>query len=408
MHLTRVGTTPRRWRSLHGGLIILGFLPVATVLAACNLTGFSEETRAPDVTDRIRSLDLLPRDPRPQEPNGNVPDRRQPIVYEGTKTEGFEGPEPQPRPSGRSDGYELNFENTPVASVAKVILGDILGVGYTIDPRVQGTISLASGRPVPKSDMLFVLESALRISNVVLVRDTAGYRLVPLGEAIGAGNIDSDPAFAEPGYGISVVPLQHISAQTLIKLLDSFATKAGAVRADVGRNMLLIQGSGPERRAAIETVLSFDAEWLRGQSVGIFPIHNGTPEPIIAELEKIVDSGEGGLSQSMIKFQPISRMNSILVVTRKPELLKTASNWISRLDSVDSQPTGVRVYRLRYGEARQMARVLNEIFVGASSTALDSATNQLAPGSGASVTSNPDQPSLGGSGFGSQSAANSR
>src|SRR5215813_3299746 len=230
MHLTRVGTTPRRWRSLHSGLIILGFLPVAGLLAACNLTGFSEETRAPDIMDRIRSLDLLPHDPRPQEPNGNAPDRRQPIVYEGTQTAGFEGPEPQTRPTGRGDGYELNCENTPVASVAKVILGDILGVGYTIDPRVQGTISLRSGRPVPKSDMLFVLESALRVSNVVLVRHTAGYRLVPLGEAIGAGNIDSDPAFAEPGYGISVVPLQHVSAQTLIKLLDSFATKAGAVR----------------------------------------------------------------------------------------------------------------------------------------------------------------------------------
>jgi general secretion pathway protein D len=96
------------------------------------------------------------------------------------------------------------------------------------------------------------------------------------------------------------------------------------------------------------------------------------------------------------------------VVTRKPELLKTAANWITRLDSVDSQATGVRVYRLRYGEARQMARVLNEIFVGASSTSLDSATNQLAPGSGASVTSSPDQPTLGGSGFGNPSAANSR
>src|SRR5262249_24291310 len=46
-------------------------------------------------------------------------------------------------------GYEINFENTPVATVAKAILGDILGIGYTIDPRVQGTVSLSSGRAVP-------------------------------------------------------------------------------------------------------------------------------------------------------------------------------------------------------------------------------------------------------------------
>jgi len=118
-----------------------------------------------------------------------------------------------------------------------------------------------------------------------------------------------------------------------------------------------------------------------------------------------VDSGEGGLTQNLIKFQAVARMNSILVVTRKPELLKTAASWITRLDNADA-PTGVRVYRVRYGEARQMARVLNDIFVGGSSTALDSPTNQIAPGSGTSMTSSGDQSSFGGqSGFGGQGSS---
>jgi hypothetical protein len=42
-------------------------------------------------------------------------------------------------------GYEINFENTPVPTVAKAILGDILGIGYTIDPRVQGTVKPVIG-----------------------------------------------------------------------------------------------------------------------------------------------------------------------------------------------------------------------------------------------------------------------
>ena len=91
-------------------------------------------------------------------------------------------------PSG--EGYDLNFENVPVTTLAKVILGDILGVGYTIDPRVQGTVSLASGRPVPKSDILFLLENALSLSSVALVRDVSGYRLMPVSEAIGTGQLD--------------------------------------------------------------------------------------------------------------------------------------------------------------------------------------------------------------------------
>ena len=94
------------------------------------------------------------------------------------------------RRSAGGDGYELNFDNAPVTTVAKVILGDILGSGYTIDPRVQGTVSLASGQPVQKADLLFVLESALRLSNVAMVKDTTGYRLLPLSEAVGSGRVD--------------------------------------------------------------------------------------------------------------------------------------------------------------------------------------------------------------------------
>jgi general secretion pathway protein D len=276
-----------------------------------------------------------------------------------------------------------------------VVLGDILHTGYTIDPRVQGTVSLVSVHPVPKSDIVFVLENALRLSGVVLLHDTSGYRLTPLGDAVGAGRIDAAASNPEAGYGISVVPLQYVSAQTLLKLMDSFATKAGSVRADTTRNLLLIQGTGAERRTAVDTALSFDVDWMRGQSVGIFPISSGSPAPIIAELEKIVDSGENGLSQNVIKFQPVTRLNAIMVVTKRPDMLRTAATWIKRLDRADTARTSVHVYRVKYGDARQMARVLSDMFLGGgASNLLDSPDNQVAPGSGASTSSSADRLSL--------------
>ncbi|WP_425905255.1 secretin N-terminal domain-containing protein [Nitrobacter sp. TKz-YC02] len=173
--------------------------------------------------------------------------------------------------------------------------------------------------------------------------------------------------------------------------MDSFVTKPGSVRADGPHNLLLIQGTGSERRAAVDTAMSFDADWMRGQSVGIYPISNSAPEPIIAELEKIMDSGDSGLSQSVVKFQPVSRLNAILVVSRKPALLHTASTWIRRLDQADTARTSVHVYRVKYGEAKQIARVLTAMFIGGLSSSLDSADNQLAPGSGSSLTSGIDK-----------------
>ncbi len=339
--------------------------------AACNLlTTESEQKRSPNIHDQVNSIDLLPRFPQPGGPT--VADRsRGPsaVVVNGSEDVAVEKTVTleSAAPSAAGEGYDLNFENAPVTTVAKVILSDILGSGYIIDPRVQGTVTLTSGRPVAKSEVLFVLESALRASNIALLREGTGYRLVPSPDAVASGRLDvANGTAPQPGYGITVVPLRYVSAATITKLVENFATKQGAVRIDATRNMILIQGNGPERRTAVETVLSFDADWMKGQSVGIIPVRHSTPEPIIAEIERIMDTADGGLNQNLVKLQPIARLNAILVVARKPELLRTAQNWIKRLDNSEISSTGVKVYRVKYGDARNLAKLLNEMFLGTS------------------------------------------
>src|SRR6201996_3124203 len=390
--VVRVGN-PGRYLTIGRSARAASIIMTMVLLASCNpaTTSSSPDGAQLDIMDKVKSVDLLPKQPQPvgavATSSGQGGSAR-PVMYQGTEVSAISDQRLETTSSG--SGFDLNFENTPVATVAKVVLGDILGVGYTIDPRVQGPVSLVSIRPVAKSDIVFVLENALRLSGVVLLKDTAGYRLTPLGDAVGGGRVDAAAANPEPGFGISVVPLQYVAAQTLLKLTDSFATRAGSIRADTTRNLLLIQGTGAERRTAVDTVLSFDVDWMRGQSVGIFPIASGPPAPIIAELEKIVDSGENGLGQNIVKFQPMARLNAIMVGTKRPEMLRTAATWIKRLDHDDAARNSFHLYRVKYGEARQIAKVLNDMFLGGSSQ-LDSADSQIAPGSGTSSTSSNDR-----------------
>jgi general secretion pathway protein D len=352
------------------------------LLAGCELTSLGEQRpRLPDPFDTVQNTDLNPRSPtQVGEPS---------TAARPTPSQSYYGREPGAREAGPAavpgqavqsgDGFELNFENTAVATVAKVILGDILGLGYTIDPRVQGTVTIASGRPVPKRDLLLVLESALRMSNVVLVKDGgAGYRLIPGSDG------QSAPALArvndpEGGYGISVVPLHYTSAATILKLLDSFAIRPGMARADPGLNLILVEGTGPERKSAVESILTFDVDWMRGQSVGIYPLQNASPEEMIKELGTIIENGDGGLSNTLVTLQPVSRLNAVLVVSKKPALLRETAIWIRRLDKANNGGASVHVYRLHYGDAREIAKVLSELF-GSRSSGLDSAANQIAPG----------------------------
>ena len=278
------------------------------------------------------------------------------------------------------DGYTLNFENAPVANVAKSILDDVLGVGYVIDPRVQGSISLSTERPIAKKDMLFILESALHANNLIMVREGKAYRIAPATEA-GVGGVDrgGNPDGVEPGYGMTVVPLRYVSATTALKLLDGFAARPGAIRADPTGQLLLVVGSGNERQSALDVVRNFDVDWLHGRSVGMYPVQNSSPEPIVAELEKIMDSGDAGLGHGLVKFQAVTRLNSILVVAAKPDLLRAAARWISRLDEPAGATASVKVYKVRYGDAKQLAQMLTQVFV---TSGAGSAANEIAPSSG--------------------------
>src|ERR1700739_1199726 len=184
---------PSRSPTVRGFCVVMALFS-SLLLTSCNsaTTGASDSGDI-DVLDKVRSLDILPR--QPQQVNASQPNagqRSRAAVYEGTEV--TDVAEVRPMTTASGNGFDINFENTPVATVAKVVLGDILATGYTIDPRVQGTVSLVSVKPVPKSDIVFVLENALRISGVVLVRDTAGYRLTPVGDAVGGGHVDSQPS----------------------------------------------------------------------------------------------------------------------------------------------------------------------------------------------------------------------
>ena len=220
-------------------------------------------------------------------------------------------------------------------------------------------------------------------------------KIVPLPEAGGTGAISVGAG--EPGYGVSLVPLRYTSASTVAKTAESFLSRPGAIRVVQSRNLLLIQGTTEERQAALDVVSTFDVEWLQNQSVGVYPLKSTSPETMIAELERIFETSEGGLGQGVIRFQPVSRMNAVMVVTKNPKLLAQTTQWVNRLDKSDTTGTTLRTFRLKNGNAAQVAKILNDIFAGQRSA--DTASKQIAPGveAGQSRLDSVDRGSAGGS-----------
>lgn len=389
---------------LHGwGLV--GFTRacvVASILLALGGCGTSylaptAGVASADAVDTVRNTDFSARFPVGNEENSGNPGKSgktrefresadQPILFPGSdvQPERPRDRDPALRTASlqqaafmKGDGVEMNFEGADVQTVAKTLLGDILQLNFVVDPRVQGNVTLASAGPISRKDVLPAFESVLRMQNAAIVRSGDLVKVVPMAEASGSGAISVGTG--EPGFGVSLVPLRYTSASTVAKTAESFMSRPGAIRVVQSRNLLLVQGTTAERQAALDVVATFDVEWLQNQSVGVYPLKSTSPETMIGELERVFETSEGGLGQGVIRFQPISRMNAVMVVTKNPKLLAQTTQWVRRLDRSDTTGTTLRTFKLKNGKATEVAKILNDIF-GQKSGSGDSATKQLAPG----------------------------
>jgi general secretion pathway protein D len=376
------------------------WLLIGGLLGGCWIDKSADLPGRDQVVDPIRDADLRARWPSPAggqfstTAGTSSSQSAQPMVFPGADPEQpattREAGLPVRMGSGNDDltgstGIEINFEEADISTVARSLLGDGLGLNYVIDPRVQGNITLASTRQVARKDVLPIFESVLRMSNAAVIREPNLIRIVPLPEAAGAGGVTFGAG--QPGFGVSIVPLRYASAAAIAKTAENFLSRPGAVRVDQARNVLLIQGTSAERQATLGVISTLDVEWMRNQSVGLYPLKSTAPETMIRELEKVFDAGEGGQGQGVIKFQPVSRMNAVLAVSRNSKTLERATQWVRRLDRSDPTGTTVRVYSLRFGNARSIARILNDMFVGRSAqSGLDTQTSPTAPGQNAAAS----------------------
>ena len=371
------------------------FLAIASLwLVSCaNMDKQGEQPPPDDDSDPLASYSVLSQMP-PDSPypategtkasgdlRGGVNGLKKPASYPGSNDFVGATGEPPARPVLAGDGLVLNFENADLREVVRTILGDFLRVSYIYDPRVQGTVSLQTTKQLKPEAVLATLETLLRMNGAALVADGSTYRIVPIDEASGQliPQLGDSSVPLPPGYQVLIVPLEYVSATQMDKLLEPFVAPKGILRVDIDRNLLLLAGTSLELMNMLDTVRTFDVDWLAGMSVGLFPLQQVTPEEMITELNTIFRLDEEGPLAGIVRLEPINRMNAVLVISSQSKYLKKLQKWIKRLDRSSSSGQNLYVYYLQNGKAADIAKILQEVFSGRSESR-DGPLGRVAPG----------------------------
>jgi general secretion pathway protein D len=268
------------------------------------------------------------------------------------------------------DGVTLNLVNVPIAQAAKIVLGDIAGVDYVVDPKLDGKVTIHTAKPVRKTAAYELFESALRVSGAAIVDSSGVYKIVPADQAATAGGpIAAGPAgpasSQQIGEGARVVQLRYVSASEMKRVLDPIAARGGVVRADDARNTLTLTGSAQEISALQDAISMFDVDTMRGMSFALTPVRSSDPDALTEDLRNVFGSEKEGPMAGMIRFIGSKRLSAILVITSQPQYLSRARAWIERLDSrAAGSEKQFYSYRVQNRPARELLQVISSMFGG--------------------------------------------
>lgn len=298
-------------------------------------------------------------------------------------------------------GVGLRFEQAPVTEVIHTVFGNILKLDYAIVPPLTGDITLHTQGPVPKDQLLSLIEALLQNNGVAVVPDAHGrYRIGRADVLKSAVPIPRRADTNMPGYGSVIIPLQNIGAAEMADILRPVAPAEAFLRVDTLRNLLVLAGSRNQVEGWLEIISTFDVDILKGMSVGLFPLENSSVKEVETTLRSLFSSDAAGVSGArapaagggasggaaaggkaddsnapvavrlagplggLVRVMGIERLNALLVITPRAHVLEQAKVWIERLDkpAESSGEAQLYVYPVQNGSAQHLANLLNGLY----------------------------------------------
>ncbi len=345
-------------------------LVVALGLAGCEALGIGPAATAPVPAASAQAGNPGAGSPQPE--NFVAPPRVSgPIRPESSAT----APPPRivfgtnPRPPvllGSASGEQaegditLNYVDTDIREVARVILGNLLKVNYTIDPGVHGTVTLQTAHPVDRDALLPLLESLLAENGAALsVRDGI-YEVLPAAKATAQGMA---PSTAGLGAMTETVPLRYATARDLARMLQPYIGEGARLTPASGANALLVTGTTSARTSLIALIRTFDVDFLAGQSYAIYPVKSDDPSKVAAEMQRFAQAAMEGGAEGAVHIMPLDRINAVLVVARQPIYLERIGRFLGQIDAVGERSgRQLHVYYVQNGLASDLAALLQKAF----------------------------------------------
>jgi type II secretory pathway component GspD/PulD (secretin) len=199
-------------------------------------------------------------------------------------------PKPEKRPAADISFF---FDDADIYEVIQTVFGEILKVNYIVDPKVKGRVNFRTTTPIPRTEVLPVMEIILRLNGIAVVEEMGLYRIISIAD------IPKEPAPIRFGRdpeavelkGISivqVVQLKYITSAEILKILTPLLSQGGAI-IEVPPSFIIMADTDANVKRLLHVVEIFDSERLKlaKPQVFVYPVQNGKAKDVAAMLQQI-------------------------------------------------------------------------------------------------------------------------
>ena len=258
----------------------------------------------------------------------------------------------------------LNFVNADIGSVIKA-MSEMTGRTFVVDPRVKGTLSITSPRPVSPSVAYDIVLSALRMQGYAAVRVNGVVRIIPEADA---------KFYATPTMGKTrgnrvggemitrVFTLRHESATQLQTALRPLISASGTLNADADSNNLIVTDYADNLARLEQIIASLDIP--TADEPVLIPLKYASAEDISALVSRVfmpLPGQAGAATLDLLQIGVDNRSNSLIVRGRDRNLISKVQNLAATLDVPTPVAGNVHVLYLKNAQAVEVAKTLRNI-----------------------------------------------
>ncbi|MBL0090064.1 MAG: type II secretion system secretin GspD [Ideonella sp.] len=295
-----------------------------------------------------------------------------------------------------SSQVTLNFVNADIEAVTRAI-ASMINRQMLVDPRVKGTITVYSERPLSSRDAYQNYLAALRGLGFSVVETGGLLKVVPEADAKLQTGVVSVGPFEPRGDQVitQVFKLSHENPNNLVAVLRPLISPNNTINANPGTSSLVITDYADNLTRIAKIIAALDQP--SATDVEIVPLQHAVASDLAVLVQKLGDAAApGGLvpgaaATATVMADP--RGNALILRAPNPAKMASMRALIARLDQPGAQgPAGsIRVVYLKNADATKLATVLRAAFggggsgSGGSSPSTGFTVNAMSPQAGAGI-----------------------